>query len=98
MCFEIIDGGKSKTPVDDQTKNEQLALFVSHMRTLEKTIASVKTLAVKLEWIELDKRLTSCHDQILDTLSFVKKSSKDKKIKNETKSNKNHLKLLKEDD
>ena len=53
-------------------------------------------MAVKMDWLELDKRLTSCHDQILDTLSYVKKSTKTQKIKNETKPNKNHLKVIKD--
>jgi hypothetical protein len=84
MTFEIIDGGNNKSPKQTKStlvsKSEQLKIFVSHMRTLEMSIASVKTMALKIEWDELDKRLTACHDQIMDTLKYVKKSSKDKKI------------------
>jgi hypothetical protein len=94
MSFEIIDGGQSKDKKTVINKVEQLKLFVSHMRALEGTIASIKTMAVKMEWLDLDKRLTSCHDQILDTLSYVKKSTKEQKIKNEINSNKNHLKIV----
>jgi len=83
MTFKIIDGGLTDSPTEQKkkliNKVEQLKLFVAHMRTLEKTIAAVKTMAIKIEWDELDKRLTSCHDQILDTLSYVKRSTKEKK-------------------
>ena len=83
MTFKIIDGGLTDSPADHKkkivNKVEQLKLFVAHMRALEKTIAAVKNMAIKIEWDELDKRLTSCHDQILDTLSYVKRSTNKKK-------------------
>jgi len=102
MTFEIIDGGQIDSPTKIKTKLdnkiEQLKVFVSHMRALENSIASVKTMALKIEWVDLDKRLTSCHDQILDTLAFVKKSSNDKKQDkiNLDKPKKNYLKIIKD--
>ena len=102
MTFKIIDGGQTDSPtkvkIKLDNKIEQLKVFVSHMRALENSIASVKTMALKVEWKELDKRLTSCHDQILDTLAYVKKSTSDKKqdkIKLD-KPKKNHLKIVKD--
>ena len=102
MTFEIIDGGQTDSPTKVKTKLnskiEQLKIFVSHMRALENSIASIKTMALKIEWKDLDKRLTSCHDQILDTLAYVKKSTSDKKqdkIKLD-KPKKNHLKIVKD--
>jgi len=99
MSFKIIDGGSDETPKDKKktiiNKVEQLKVFVSHMRALENTISSIKTVAVKLEWYELDKRLTSCHDQVLDTLSFVKNSTKGKIIERDKPNKpKDFLKLL----
>lgn len=83
MTFRIIDGGSPESPTQKKkqlsNKVEQLKIFVNHMRALEKSIASIKLMAQKVEWDLLDKRLTSCHDQILDTLSFVKKSTNEKK-------------------
>ena len=83
MTFKIIDGGNSDTPAEKKkninNKIEQLKVFVSHMRALENSISSIKTMASKMKWDGLDKRLTSCHDQILDTLSYVKKSTNNKK-------------------
>jgi prefoldin subunit 5 len=83
MTFRIIEGGSPESPTQKKKqlsdKVEQLKIFVSHMRSLEKSIASIKSMAHQIEWDDLDKRLTSCHDQILDTLSFVKKSTNDKK-------------------
>jgi hypothetical protein len=94
MSFKIIDGGQSDPPKNPVNKIEQLRLFVSHMRALERTIASIKTVANKMKWTELDKRLTSCHDQILDTLVYVKKTTKDKKVSMNTKPSKKHLKII----
>jgi len=99
MTFKIIDGGCNETP-EEKKKNivnkiEQLKVFVNHMRALENSIASIKSMATKIEWDELDKRLTSCHDQVLDTLAYVKKSSKGKILERDEKpKSKNFLKLL----
>ncbi len=101
MSFKIIDGGRSETPNQSKenltNKIEQLKVFVAHMRSLERTIASIKTMAVKIEWTDLDKRLTSCHDQILDTLSYVKKSTKGKELLKDDMDkppSRNHLKVV----
>ena len=98
--FEIIDGGISKTP-DEEKKDvgeqiEQLKLFVSHMRQIENSITSVQRIAVGMEWHELNIKLISCHKHILDTLSFVKSSTKMKKIDKEKLTNikKDHLTIL----
>ncbi len=96
--FEIIDGGTDLTPElkkkQDNHKFEQLKVFVAHMRTLENSISTIQTMAGKIKWHELDSRLVSCHNQILDTLSFVKNSSNMKKIEAKKKPTKNHLKLI----
>ena len=99
MSFKIIDGGSDDTPKEKKKqiidKIEQLKLFVSHMRALENTISSIKTVAAKMEWNELNLKLTSCHDQILDTLSFVKNSTKGKIIeRDDPDKSKDYLKLL----
>ena len=98
--FEIIDGGTSNTP-DEEKKNtnkqiEQLKLFVSHMREIENSIATVSHIATRMEWHELNIKLISCHKHILDTLSFVKSSTKMKKIDKEKLTNikKDHLTIL----
>lgn len=99
MSFKIIDGGADETP-KEKKKNiakrvEQLKIFVTHMRALENTITSIKNVAVKMEWHDLDKKLTSCHDQILDTLAFVKNSTKGKMVERDAPDkSKNFLKLL----
>jgi len=99
MSFEIIDGGMNDTPKDKKkklvNKVEQLKVFVSHMRALENTISSIKTVAAKMEWHELNKKLTSCHDQVLDTLAYVKNSTKGKIVERDKPDKpKNFLKLL----
>lgn len=93
MSFKIIDGGNDKTPKENI---EQLKVFVSHMRALENSISSIKTLAADIKWDELNIKLTSCHDQILDTLAYVKNSTKTKIEEKNTnnKKPKNYLKLL----
>jgi hypothetical protein len=93
MSFKIIDGGNDKTPKENI---EQLKVFVSHMRALENSISSIKTLASDMKWNELNLKLTSCHDQILDTLAYVKNSTKSKitEVNAASKKPKSHLKLL----
>ena len=82
MELKVLDG--KKEPIEIRKKKlmkkvEQLKYFVSHMRTLETSIASIKVMASKIEWVELDERLSECHKNILDTLSFVKNSTKQNK-------------------
>lgn len=97
MTFEIIDGGKSKSPKNKSVTNktEQLKMFVQHMRSIETSIASVKTMAIKLDWHELNVMLIACHKQIIDTLGYVKKTSTASGIKPTPK--KNFLKLIDKD-
>jgi len=95
MAFQIIDGGKSKvkdTVKDTVNKEEQLKMFIQHMRTIESSIASVKTMAIKIDWHELNVMLISCHKQILDTLKYVKETGTSSGIKTNVK--KNHLKII----
>jgi len=99
MSFKIIDGGSNKSPTEKKkqivNKVEQLKVFVSHMRALENTISSIKTVAAKMEWNELNLKLTSCHDQVLDTLAYVKHSTKGKIVERDKPNKpKNFLKLL----
>lgn len=94
--------GKKESPLlrkkNAVKKVEQLKYFISHMRTLENSISSIKTMAVKLEWDELNIRLISCHKHILDTLAYVKQSGKlnDKELTNLNKPKKktNHLRVV----
>lgn len=99
MVLKKIIGKKESPELRKKTaekKIEQLKYFISHMRTLENSIASIKTMAVTLEWDELNIRLLACHKHILDTLAFVKKSEKlnNKEIMdlNKPKIKINHLK------
>ncbi len=100
MVFKVIHGKRKSREGQKKiadTKAEQLKYFVSHMRTLEGSISSIKTMAVKLEWDELNKRLISCHKHILDTLSYVKRETskvESDKLKLATRPifNKEHLK------
>ena len=89
MSLKIIQGGN----INLEMQSEQLKMFVSHMRSLESNIASIAAMASKMEWKELNLKLIACHDQILDTLSYVKNSSKSKLLDN--KKNKNFLKIVK---
>lgn len=82
--FDIIDGGSPESPEEKKRKAdqeiEQLQVFVGHMRSVENSISAIKNIALKMKWYELDSRLNECHRQIVDTLSFVKRSSKAKKV------------------
>jgi len=87
--LKVIKGGAKESPEDIEKKlNErwdQMNGFVSHMRVLENSINNIKNAATKIDWIELDSKLNDCHNQILDTLSYVKNSSKMKRLKAEKK-------------
>jgi len=103
MTFKVIQGGsKSPNEIKKEVSNkaEQLKIFVSHMRTLESSISGVRSIASKVGWTELDARLIVCHKTIVDTLSFVKNSTKAKMIQSEELKKPpktNHLKVIKTD-
>ena len=102
MELKVLDGKKDPPEIRKKQlmkKIEQLKYFVSHMRTLETSIASIKVMTSKIEWVELDEKLAECHKNILDTLSFVKNSTKQNKqglldLESPIKKS-NHLKLAK---
>lgn len=103
MSFKIIQGGgesPEKTKLKSESKSEQLKLFVAHMRGLENSIASIKFMAQKIEWDELDSMLDVCHKQVIDALSFVKNSTKSKieKINKFNNKKKVQLKLIPSND
>lgn len=101
MTLKKIIGKKESPEIrkkNAEKKIEQLKYFISHMRTIENSISSVKSMAVKLEWDELNLKLISCHKHILDTLSFVKESGKLNKLEiqnlNKPKQKTSHLKIV----
>lgn len=104
MMLKKING-KRKSPdirkKEAERKAEQLKYFVSHMRTIENSISTVKSMAVNLKWDELNLKLISCHKHILDTLLFVKNSGKLNNEElldlNKPKQKPEYLKLLKQD-
>lgn len=101
MVLKTIKGKKESPEIrkkNAEKKIEQMQFFISHMRTLENSIASVKTMAVKLEWDELNRRLLTCHKHVIDTLAFVKQSGKlgQREILelNKPKQKTNHLRIV----
>ncbi len=79
MSFKIIDGGgevKHLGPSREQIETK-LKVFTAHMRQIENAISVTKKMAQTMKWDELDKRLVVCHKDILNTLGFIKRSSKE---------------------
>ena len=81
MTFKIIKGGDTTK----YSREEQLKIFVAQMRQIEYMISTTKRAAQKMKWDELDERLVNCHREILTTLGYVKRTSKEVKLKKQTK-------------
>jgi len=100
MSFKIINGGNkslNENKKDISREVEQLKLFVSHMRAIENSITSVNDMASSLKWPELNVRLIQCKKQILETLAFVRNSTKSKIQQRDNidkPNNRNYLKIV----
>jgi hypothetical protein len=84
MTFKIINGGDKVGHSSEQLEN-QFKVFVAQMQQIEYMISTTKRVSQKMKWDELDERLTNCHREILSTLGFVKRTSKNFKLKQHTK-------------
>ena len=75
MDFKVIKGGSSS--VTKKKIEEQINVFVQHMRAIEQSVSMVEKMARSIDWEELHNRAAQNHDSILQTLRYVKKHYKE---------------------